>query len=38
MVASRHGVLIYGGAHWTETNLDKSDAISAAKEKYLEKC
>eukprot|EP00347_Sterkiella_histriomuscorum_P007988 403346798 len=38
MVATKSGIVIYGGANWVGTNLDETDTIEYQKEKYLEKC
>ncbi|CDW87815.1 UNKNOWN [Stylonychia lemnae] len=38
MVATKSGIVIYGGASWISTNLDETDTIEEQKEKFLERC
>ena len=38
MVYSRHGVLIYGGGNWFETNLMAADIVNLEREKFISRC
>ena len=38
MVASRHGLIIYGGITWPEVDMGVADKIRAEKELYNEAC
>lgn len=38
MVASRHGVVIYGGITWNDVDMDKADDLGKQKAIYIDKC
>jgi len=38
MLMTKHGVLVYGGATWTVTDLELADKIAEEKEKFEDNC
>jgi len=38
MLMGREGIIVYGGATWTVTDLDLTDEIAEEKEKYNDEC
>lgn len=38
MVTCRHGLVIYGGAYWPETNLYEADEINERRINFLKEC
>jgi hypothetical protein len=38
MLKGRDGILVYGGAAWTTTDIELTDEIAESTEKYVDAC